>query len=179
MHLLDGGMADNLGVLTALRLLAQEPPERVRRKVLLVIDAYNGEFAPFSRRWRSPVILMTLFRATVAYLDSWRGRAQEMVRALCTSEEFGPATRVVFLSFDDLAELTDFAPLLELGLTQADLKKLRANRRFRRVRFTPFTVARQIWTWYDLSEAEQNFLFAVGRYVTAGKEAQIREALGW
>ena len=179
LHLLDGGMADNLGVLTALRLLAQEPHGRVRRKVLVVIDAHNGELAPFSRRWRSPVVLMTLFRTTVAHLDSWRGRAQEIVRGLCASEQFGPDTKVVFLNFDDLAELTDFGPLLELGLTQADLKKLRANRRFRGVTFAPFTVARGIWTWYDLSEAEQNFLFAVGRYVTGRREAQIREALGW
>jgi hypothetical protein len=44
IHLLDGGLSDNLGVFTALDLLQQD--DRASRKAIVVVDAFPGEFPP-------------------------------------------------------------------------------------------------------------------------------------
>ena len=67
LHLMDGGVADNLGVVTALRLLAQD---RASRKVLIIIDAYNGDIEPFSKRGVRPGMVRSALRTTSISLDS-------------------------------------------------------------------------------------------------------------
>lgn len=59
LHLTDGGLADNLGVFTALTLLAQESAEirnRATRRVLIVIDAFPDNAHPFSEKHFSPSV---------------------------------------------------------------------------------------------------------------------------
>lgn len=51
LHLIDGGLSDNLGVQTAIELLKQDPAPR---KVLLVIDAYAENEHPYSAHRKSP-----------------------------------------------------------------------------------------------------------------------------
>ncbi len=173
LHLLDGGLADNLGVITALRVLHQDDHAAVKRKVLIVVDAGTGTFAPFSNVPSSPGLSATALRTALAQLDSWRGRYREVVRGLCRLYDIHP----VFLSFDDLADLEDFEPLVNLGLSRRDLKALKGDGKVHGVPATPFTLVRNVRTWYDVTPAEQSLMFAAGRYVVQKKRKEILEAV--
>ena len=176
LHLLDGGMADNLGVMTALRMLEKEPDKAVIKKVLIVVDAYQGNFAPFSKIEYSPLIANTALRAMDISLDSWHGRHREIVRRLCEVRDI----EVVFLGFDDLAQLPNCTALFAFGLGPDDVKKL--TRHPNRAR--PFQLLRRIPTVNfkekgKLSLAQQNLLLAAGRYVVDKKTDEILRKLGW
>jgi hypothetical protein len=176
LHLLDGGLADNLGVVTAVRMLRQD---RAARKVLLVIDAYNGPLAPFSNTPASPGMLATAGRVAVGSLDAWRGRSRELTAALCAADANGSAIHPVFLSFDDLADCKDCAELERFGFTRDDLAGLKRAGLKVGPGASPFSLARDVWTWYDLSPAEQKLLLAIGRCVVHRKAKEIRAAMGW
>ncbi len=177
LYLLDGGLADNIGVITAVRLLDAEYDPGVTTKALIVIDAYQGEFAPFSNTKHPPPIGNTARRIMDISLDSWRGRYREILRSLCEEKNVG----VVFISFDDLADLTDCQPLFEFGLDPNDLNALT---RKRHSPSAPFDLLRAIPTLKieeqgRLSPAEQNLLFAAGRYVVHKNKTGILNALNW
>ncbi len=175
LHLFDGGMADNLAVITAVRLLENEQ-QKVQRKVLLVIDAYQGTFAPFSKIRYPPPLANTALRATAISLDSWRGRYREIISTICEGKDI----KVVFLSFDDLADMESCRPLVEFGLTENEILQLTKKSKLTR----PFDLLRKIPTVKTgdkglLTTAEQNLLIAAGRYVIYEKREQILDALGW
>ena len=176
LHLLDGGMADNLGIITALRVLSKE---KTKRQLLIVVDAFKENAAPFSKTEKPPLMADTAIRAMNISLDSWRGRTREIVKALNTSEFYGPDIKTVFISFDDLRELTTFEELFKFGLTQNDLNCLEEDGSMKGLRLTPFNLVRTVKTRYNLSQAQQSLLFAAGRYITNKKTAQIKEYLGW
>lgn len=176
LHLLDGGMADNLGIITALRLLSTE---KNKRRVLIVVDAFKENAAPFSNTSSPPLMADTAIRAMNISLDSWRGRAREIVNALNTSQLYGPNIQTVFISFDDLRGLTTFDELLKFGLTQNDLKCLEEDGSMKGILVTPYNIVRSVKTRYNLTKAQQSLLFAAGRYITNNKAEQIRECLNW
>ncbi len=76
LYLLDGGVADNLGTVTALRLLHQD---KAPRKILIVIDAYNGHVEPFSKAGALPGMTHTALRTTSISLDSAHQRVRNML----------------------------------------------------------------------------------------------------
>jgi hypothetical protein len=175
LHLYDGGMADNIGVVTAARVLQAEPAEQVTKKVLLVIDAYRGTFAPFSSTKHPPPIGNTAIRAMNISLDSWRGRYREITRGLCKEK----GIEAVFLSFDDLSNLPDCNELVVFGLSAEDVKKLKEKAGSVR----PFELLRAIKTIDleqkgKLSSCEQNLLLAAGRYAARTKKTEILTAIG-
>ena len=177
LHLQDGGVADNLAVITAVRLLADANGEKLTKKLLIVIDAYEGYFSPFSNTSHPPSIGKTAIRAMLISLDSWRGRYREIIKSLCRENDILP----VFLSFDDVAELEDCTALFEFGLDENDVKSLTAEKAMDAV---PFNLLRSISTLKikdkgKLSKAEQNLLLAAGRYVVDKKKEDIRQKLSW
>jgi hypothetical protein len=177
LHLLDGGVAENLGVITALRLLRNEPCREITTRGLIVIDAYQGTFVPFSRIKQPPPIGDAAMRVTDISLDSWRGRYREIVRNLCANINVA----VVFLSFDDTADLRDFGPLFAFGLEREDVAKLSKKKSEGR---TPFELLRRISTLKledqgRLSMAEQKLLLAAGRYVVKKKKEEMLDILNW
>lgn len=176
LHLIDGGEADMFGVTTALRMLRQD---RAARKVLIVIDAYNGPVTPFSNCAQSPGAFTMGGRMTVAFLDAYRARCHETIRSLCRSRETARDIEVVFLCFDDLLDGPDMAALAPYGFAAADLAQLKLQGVTPGTPITPFALARDVWTWYDISSAEQKLLLAVGRCVVDRKKDEIRKALGW
>jgi len=174
LHLYDGGMSDNIGVITAVRVLQAEPAKQVTRKVLLVIDAYRGTFAPFSSTKHPPPIGSTAMRTMNISLDSWHGRYREILRGLCTNK----GIEVVFLSFDDLNNPPDCNELLDFGLSAEDVKKLKEKTGTVR----PFELLRGIKTIDvkqkgKLSPCEQNLLLAAGRCAVHNKRYEIMQAL--
>jgi len=185
MYLLDGGLADNLGVITAVRILEKENYPAVERKALIVIDAYQGSLSPFSSSSKPPQILKTVRRSMDISLDSWRWRYRELVDSFCSSR----GIRSVYLSFDDLVD-ADFNDLREFGLTQKDMNLLCEHKPKKCPKATPFYLARSISMTapvkigeegleYKLPAEQQNLLFAAGRYIVDKRRDEILAALGW
>jgi len=177
LHLFDGGMADNHGVYTAWRLLRAESHPTVNRRAMIVIDAYPGTFAPFSLIGQPYSISGTAMRVAEGHLDSWRGRYREIMTALCAAPADQPTMKItpVFLSFDDLKDAT-FDSLRQCGLE--DSSCLQTTGDLDGAPVTPFRLVRSIATMkLDLSQAEQNILFAAGRYAVRKNKAEIIEAL--
>jgi hypothetical protein len=89
LRLLDGGLADNLGVVTAADLLCQDTlstrttsdNRAARRRLMLIVDAYQEDGMPYDASPRSSAI-GNIIRAAVVGLDSWRGRYASVLRAL-------------------------------------------------------------------------------------------------
>jgi predicted acylesterase/phospholipase RssA len=177
LHLLDGGLADMFGAVTAWRLLRQEAV--ARRKVLLVVDAYKGPLTPFSCCQRPPAMLTTACRVATAFVDAWRSRYHEVIRALGSARNPPSDIEAIFLSFDDLEPCKDMKALEPFGFGPRDLERLKREGISPGMEITPFTLARDVWTWYNLSPTEQKLLFAVGRYVVHRKRGEIRKAIGW
>lgn len=101
VHLFDGGMADNLGIITALRLLEADPAPR---KVLLVIDSYPGTTEPFSKRSGSPIVPQILSRSMVLSLDSARSRRNDLVRRIAAGTNGTNGVDVVYFDFETLLD---------------------------------------------------------------------------
>ena len=177
LHLFDGGMADNHGVYTAWRLLRAENHPTVNRRAMIVIDAYNGTFAPFSAVGLPFSIAGTVERVAEGHLDSWRGRYREIMTALCAAPADQPTRKItpVFLSFDDLRGAT-FDDLRQCGLEESPC--LQTTGQLDGAPVTPFRLVRKIATVkLNLSKAEQNLLFAAGRYAVRKNKAEIVQAL--
>jgi hypothetical protein len=184
-YLLDGGVADNLGVVTALRLLGDKTNENTPRKVLVVIDSYQGPITPFEKEKDTPNASEAAARLMGAGLDSWRARYREFTDRICERKDIKP----VYISFDDLVD-ADFNDLHPFGLTEQDEKQLCAEKPKDCPSATPFYLLRSISMtapafWgkhgleYQLPKAQQNLLIAAGRYVVHKKQNEIKNALGW
>ncbi|MCE5276925.1 MAG: patatin-like phospholipase family protein [Planctomycetaceae bacterium] len=168
LYLFDGGIGDNMGLVTALRMLKQD--RRPRRKVLLVIDASADGYAPFSNDSSPPSAAKTALQAAMVQQASYRGRYREMTQDICRANNITP----IFLSFDDLADLPDCAALCEKGLTQAQIKSLSKEKTPK-----PFHLVRDVPTWYSVAVEEQSLLLAAGRVAAERNRDKIRAALGW
>jgi len=67
IHLYDGGLADNLGVYTAMSLLYQD---KSPTKVLIIIDAYTGDVAPYTGEMALPNNVSLLLRIMTTITDA-------------------------------------------------------------------------------------------------------------
>ncbi|MCB9845238.1 MAG: patatin-like phospholipase family protein [Phycisphaeraceae bacterium] len=97
LHLVDGGLSDNLGVITAFQLLAQDPAPR---KVLLVIDVYAGGLSPYSDQEKAPNAAAAGIRSLTIGLDSWRTRYEEIARSQGLDQ--GQSLTIIRVDFDDM-----------------------------------------------------------------------------
>ena len=184
-YLLDGGVADNLGVVTALRLLGDKTNENTSRKVLLVIDSYQGDLTPFEKVHDPPEEAVASVRLMEIGLDSWRARYREVINQLCEQKNIKP----IYLSFDDLVD-ADFNDLRPFGLSDEDIKDLCDHKPRNCPKATPFHIVRSISMtapvfWgkhgleYRIPDSQQNLLIAAGQYVVHKKQNEILAALCW
>ncbi|MCE5328585.1 MAG: patatin-like phospholipase family protein [Planctomycetaceae bacterium] len=168
LYLFDGGIGDNLGTVTALRMLKQD--QRPRRKVLLVIDASADTYAAFSKDSSPPGAGVSALQAAMVQQSSYHGRYRELTQDICRANNITP----IFLSFDDLADLPDCAALCEKGLTQAQIKSLSKEKTPK-----PFHLVRDVPTWYSVAVEEQSLLLSAGQVAADLNRDKIRAALGW
>jgi hypothetical protein len=184
-YLLDGGVADNIGIVTASRLLNDPVNQNIPRKCLVVIDSYQGEISPFEKAKDPPGTGDMAIHLMGMGLDSWRARYREFAERLGEKDNI----KIIFLSFDDLVD-ADFNDLLPFGLTEQDEKDLCKNKSKTCPYATPFYLLRSISMtapafWgkhgleYQLHKSQQNLLIASGRYVVHKKRTEILAALGW
>ncbi len=176
LHLLDGSVGDDLGIVTAVRILDGERHPGVARRVLLLIDPFDGEIAPFSSR-RGTVVLTDASTRSESALR--RASAQGRSREIATLMGRGAGAEVVFLGLDATADLPSFEPLLQLGLLPDDLAELDLVDGEGAARQTPWDAVRAIRASYEIEPAEQRLLIAAGRWVARHRSAQVRAALGW
>ena len=101
---------------------------------------------------------------------SFRGRYREVMQDICRANNITP----IFLSFDDLANMSDCAALCEKGLAQEEIKSLSKEKTPK-----PFQMVRSVATWYSVAVEEQSLLLAAGRVAVDLNQDKIRKALGW
>jgi len=98
IHLFDGGLSDNLGISTAVRLL---DASKNKKRVLIIIDAYNGNAEPFSKNEASPFAIQIYNRATSISLDTWRIRhkwiSEHFLKGI---SRYGEMVKVIYLAFE-------------------------------------------------------------------------------
>lgn len=152
LHLMDGGLVDNMGYRTAIELLKQD---RARRKVLLIIDAYKGVSLPHSRSEYSPAGAQVGYRIMNISLDNDHSRLDTNVRALLPPADQTDVTpiEVITLSFNALRP----AP----GTPDTDAM------------FALYHDARAVPTSLNITRREQELLMDAGRAAVQAQSAEI------
>ena len=194
--LLDGGVADNLGALTALRLLERLPADEPR--VLVVVDAANGPLGPFSKVDNPDVFTVAGNLLGNAFLGTWHGRVETMLRKRCDEE----GITLVYLSFEDLMDPEDLGDMKglsstlgsELALTDAALAEVIADSAgplrlpgprkpvprdpaHPQQNLRPFELLRAVPTDFQCTNVEQRLLLAAGRQAVAKHVAELLAAV--
>ncbi|HEV2613955.1 MAG TPA: patatin-like phospholipase family protein [Gammaproteobacteria bacterium] len=100
LHLIDGGLSDNLGVYTALGLLRQDP---AKTKVLIVIDAYAGHTQPFSQDEYPPYGTTLFWRIMGLETDAFRQMIKPNIKNLARAELCHGKTSNVLVIYLDLS----------------------------------------------------------------------------
>jgi len=99
LHLIDGGIADNLGVYTALHLLAQDS---AKTKILIIIDAYAGHSQPFSEDEEAPEGTTLFWRILGMGTDAFHQIVKPNIRNLARAELCRGNTQNVLVIYLDL-----------------------------------------------------------------------------
>jgi len=199
LHLLDGGLIDNLGVRAAFEALQQDPAPR---RILLVVDAYKGVSHPLSKTRTSPAGAQAAYRITRIALDSDHSllRRNVLKRAAEMAGEARPGVEVVFLSFEDLKPKT-LTRIENINEELAKLRKTKADAVLRRVQreinatlkaleikelaletaqseYDLYHDARAIMTSLNITPAEQQLLLKAGRAVVDANRPQLERLIG-
>jgi len=121
LHLYDGGLADNLGIYTALNLLLQDNSDT---KVLIIVDAYTGEVAPFSAILSPPDSVPLLWRILTTVTDASHENLQSNIYfvahdLLC--RKGAKQVLVIHLSLQDFPEAQKITTGLDLDLASQKL----------------------------------------------------------
>jgi len=112
LHLLDGGIADNLGVYTALSLLRQDS---AKTKILIIIDAYAGHDQPFSQDEYPPSGTTLFWRVMGMGTDAFHQLIKPNIKNLARAELCHDNTQNVVVIYLDLGSY-DRARAINTGL---------------------------------------------------------------
>ncbi len=99
LHLLDGGISDNLGIYTALSLLRQDS---AKTKILIIIDAYAGHSQPFSEDEAAPDGTTLFWRILGMGTDAFHQIVKPNIRNLARAELCRDNTQNVLVIYLDL-----------------------------------------------------------------------------
>lgn len=160
LHLMDGGVADNLGLISALRLLNQDPAQK---KVLIVIDAYNGMQEPFSRGGPAPGIFTTALRTTSISLDSAHQRFGDLIAL----GEHSNGMRCAIIDFHqarqkDVNEQQIVAATSDPGAVRQEGNVDKRDETSPQTIDAVFTQALGMGTWFKIRKEDQNALLTTG-----------------
>jgi predicted acylesterase/phospholipase RssA len=165
LHLIDGGVADNVGFRTALEVLAQDTV--AKKKVLLVVDADGmGRVRTFDKRKSGVLWLRVLFRLPTSGLDSRRIMRKQEITRLCHQFDIEP----IFLSFTTLLENNESPP--PTGIRRNFARKwLMPRLREKPEALTDwelqllYDLVSAVKTKYSIKKKEQDLLVRAGRKV--------------
>lgn len=158
LHLLDGGVADNLGIITALRLLKLDPAPR---KVLIVIDAYNGRSEPYSNTTTRPGMILTALRTTSISLDSSHQRVRSVL-------EIATSHRSIQYAVIDFHQALRQHEAAESGSSEEPAAvesqdDLRPDETSPQSVQAVFTQALGVGTWFKIKDDTQDVLIKAGQ----------------
>lgn len=195
LHLLDGGLNDNLGIVTAFEVLRQDPAPR---KVLILIDAYKGISHAASASAMSPSGAPVAYRIMRIALDGQHVRLERDIRqmaAYAAGNNSEPVT-VITLEFDELrAEAERRVRDLEADVHALRRKQLagtiqRARRELRDLieqkravleaataELDLYRESRAVPTSLHITPRQQRLLIAAGRDVIRRHRGRIADAL--
>jgi hypothetical protein len=196
LHLMDGGLVDNMGYRTAIELLKQDAASR---KILLIIDAYKGVSHPNSRTERSPAGPEAAYRIMKISLDTDHTGLKMKLDQLAAPTGKGEDTvpiLVVFLGFDQLKPLVA-ARIEDIKTELAALREERNAATIRRMKreintalrrseddlqeaealYAMYHDARAVATSLNITRAEQRLLHNAGRAVVENNRAFIAEQM--
>ncbi|MDL1979430.1 MAG: patatin-like phospholipase family protein [Deltaproteobacteria bacterium] len=184
LHLLDGGLSDNIGVLSAIRYLNQDNGRNgAEKRLLIIVDAYNGPLCPFSRKREAPSMRKALKKTRSISLNSWRGRYREIVSKLAVENNI----KVVVIKADTFNKAEDFDKLYEpendeietvINKLKKKWKDKKANGNQNKIiEPSPLDLFRNIATDYNISVKEQKFVIALGRRLVREQAVSIIDAL--
>jgi len=168
IHLLDGGLADNLGVITAIDILREDPSPR---KVLLVIDAYKDDPQPYSHKKGSPTAVQVALRIMGIGLDSNHTRIEDQVETLCAKDGIKP----VFLSFESLKREDEDEIVKKVSQAKAETAQSEAE--MLKAKSILYENARDVNTSFNITEDEQALLFQAGEKVVDNEMRKIKDAI--
>jgi len=157
LHLFDGGIADNLGVLTAMDLLSKDPSDAEStmksKRILIIIDAFKGDPEAFSSRSGSPTVVFHVGnRLTSITLDSWHGRFRSIIGQM--AEERG--IEIVYLDFESLTKSDGKVSVSRPKCNSLDRSEVTQK-------------VRQVATAFNVEPDEQLSLVCAG-YIAVGEE---------
>ena len=101
LHLLDGGLADNSGVYSAINLLSQDPS---KIKILIVIDAYKAALEPYSKQLLPPSNATIFWRILTMSTDAARQNIKQNVNVFAKDALCHRNAKNVIVIYLDLAE---------------------------------------------------------------------------
>ena len=159
IRLMDGGLSDNLGILTAVDLLIQDEgmdKNSKPKKVLIVIDAYKENYEPFSTASGSPYLLQVSNRLYGISLDSWRSRHVGILNKLSTTKDENIS--LIFLNFDIVKDSS--VSFNEFECNKWTNEQLADH-------------AKKVATDFELNDEEQLKLLCAGYVAVKTKEAEI------
>jgi predicted acylesterase/phospholipase RssA len=178
LQLLDGGLADNIGVHTAISLLEKDD---CQKKVLLIVDAYKGESHPFSFKEAAPSGLAIGLKTTTMGLNASHVRLEDDVRRMC------PNCGIVFLNFETLTLEDVFRKVTQKqGMDQVESRKVNNMEGYKtsqeyneylEARNDLYEDIRDVDTAFNVSKKEQKLLITAGKEVVNNKIHRIKSLI--
>lgn len=176
LHLIDGGLADNIGYQTAIEALQQDTASK---KILFLIDAGNGgNRFTFSHKRGAEFSLKVLSRLPSSGLDSRRVTLERDVREKCRELGIIP----IFLSFNILIRQNRVTPP-QVIVRKEEQKKLLNLLTKDMDHLSPkylqilYELLVNIGTKYNIKEEEQQLLLLGGQKVVSMQKQAIQKAL--
>ena len=178
LHIIDGGIADNIGYHTALNMLIRDTV--ATRKVLLVVDADGEGIVPtFSRNQRGAMALKVYSRLPSSGLDSRHNLFRAELISRCREHGIIP----VFISFGSLIENNPEIP------DSVIFKEATQQKMIAQLKLAPqavagkdlqilYELATNVQTKYSITPLEQQLLILTGKKVVMMKNREILTALG-
>ena len=178
LHIIDGGVADNIGYVTAIEMLRRDTIAKT--KVLLVVDADGGGIVPtFSRKQGGAMALNVYSKLPASGLDSRHNLFREELRLRCKQYGITP----VFLSFGSLIENNNQEPDPVIYVEKEQ------QRLIAQLKLAPQIISKKdlqvlyelvsnIQTKYSITPLEQQLLNLTGKKVVMMKTKAILNAIG-
>lgn len=177
LHILDGGIADNLGYKTAVHILKND--HDVNRKVLMLIDADNtGVIKTFSKKQSPPGTIKMLGRLSYSSLDTRQVVIDQELKEVCQLYDIKP---IVFnfelLIQDNCAELPEVFEMEKEARRLVWLLKTDMQNIDERDMQILYELCINVSTKYTIKDYEQELLVLTGRKIVQMQKDKILDLI--
>ncbi len=174
LHLIDGGLADNIGYKTAFEMLKRDA---ATKKIAFLIDADNwGTRSTFSTKERAASSISVLSRLTYSSLESRYVILRKEVNEACELLDITP----IYLGFDELIAGNTAIPPEKINIKE-ERERLLLLLKSDRDNISPldmqilYELCKAVPTKYSITEDEQELMIYAGFKIVEMQEDKIRE----